>query len=182
MPMRPRLMTPVICALMFVAGGAEAQTGHAHDTSHAHAPKPGAHDSAAGADSAFAGVQARGKVAMGVDQYTSAHRFDDLAEGGRIELQRDPADTAGVRTIREHLKEIVEAFGGGNFETPGFVHDREVPGVRVMAARRALILYEFRPLPGGGEVRITSRDADAVKAIHEFLAFQRMDHHVEARE
>ena len=46
-------------------------------------------------DSAFAALQERGKVAMGVDQYTSAHRFDDLADGGRIELQRDPADTVG---------------------------------------------------------------------------------------
>src|SRR3712207_4822980 len=35
-------------------------------------------DAAAGAERAFAGVQARGEVAMGVDQYTSAHVFEDL--------------------------------------------------------------------------------------------------------
>lgn len=127
-------------------------------------------------DSAFAGVQARGQVAMGVDQYTSTHRFDDLADGGRIELQRDPSDSAGVRTIREHLQSIARAFAEGDFRTPGFVHDREVPGTRVMAERKAAIRYEFRPLPGGGEVRIRTTDREALRAVHEFLAFQRGDH------
>ena len=165
--------------LLLLAQGAEAQAAHAHDPSHAHTPK--AADSAGG-DTAFAAVQARGKIAMGVDQYTSQHRFQDLADGGRIELQRDPADTAGVRTIREHLEGIARAFAGGDFQTPGFVHDREVPGVRVMTALRERIRYEFQPLPGGSEVRITTRDPDALEAVHDFLAFQRMDHHVEVQE
>lgn len=173
--MRTRRRACFIAALALAPASAAAQSGHAHQVA------GGAHQPPA-ADSAFAGVQARGKVAMGVDQYTSQHRFDDLADGGRIELQRDPADSAGVRTIREHLQEIARAFAAGNFETPGFVHDREVPGARVMTARRESIRYEFRPLPGGGEVRITTRDPDAVAAVHEFLAFQRTDHHVEVQE
>jgi len=127
-------------------------------------------------DSAFAALQERGRAAMGVDQYTSAHRFDDLADGGRIELQRDPADTAGVRTIREHLAGIVRSFEGGDFRVPGLVHAGEVPGTEVMSARRRSIRYHFSPLPGGGEIRIHSADSDAVRAIHAFLAFQRGDH------
>jgi hypothetical protein len=31
-------------------------------------------------------------------------------------------------------------------------------------------------LPGGGEVRIRTASPAALAAIHEFLAFQRMDH------
>jgi hypothetical protein len=114
---------------------------------------------------------------MGVDQDTSAHQFDDLPNGGRIELQRDSTDTAGVRTIREHLQHIAMAFAGGDFNLPGFVHATSVPGTAVMAARRNLISYAFRPLPGGGEVLLTTTDSAAVSAIHEFLAFQRQDHH-----
>lgn len=131
---------------------------------------------AAAQDSAFAELQHRGHQAMGVDQYTSSHRFDDLPDGGRIELQRDSTDTAGVRTIREHLQEIARAFAGGDFTTPGFVHDREVPGTAVMRERKSAIRYEFRPLPGGGEVRITATGPEAIRAVHEFLAFQRQDH------
>ena len=129
------------------------------------------------ADSTYAQMQSRGKEAMGVDQYTSAHQFDDLPDGGRIELQRDSTDTAGVRTIREHLQHIAQAFKQGDFSLPGFVHAESVPGTAVMNANRALITYEYQPLPGGGEVRLASSDSASVSAIHAFLAFQRQDHH-----
>lgn len=127
-------------------------------------------------DSAFAGVQARGHEAMGVDQYTSAHRFEPLPDGGRIELQRDTADHAGVETIRAHMRDIAGRFARGDFTIPGFVHAQEVPGTRVMAERTAQIQYEAHELPGGAEVRIRSADSAAVAAVHEFLAFQRGDH------
>lgn len=128
------------------------------------------------ADSAFHALQARGKTAMGVDQYTSAHQFESLSDGGRIELQRQVDDSAGVTQIRRHLREIVVAFKSGDFRLPTMVHDMNVPGTDVMAARRDAIRYEFHELPRGGEVRILTRDPEAVRAIHEFLAFQRMDH------
>jgi hypothetical protein len=145
------------------------------------APAPVAHAQAV-ADTSFAAVQARGKRAMGVDQYTSTHRFDDLADGGRIVLQRAPADTAGARTIRAHLRDVAAAFARGDFATPGFVHGRDVPGTVTMAARRAAIAYAVRDLPGGGEVRITTTDAEALRAVHAFLAFQRADHRAGGRE
>src|SRR5438093_11458273 len=128
-------------------------------------------------DSAFHAMQQRGKVAMGVDQYSSFHRFEPAADGGRIVLVRDSTDAAGVRAIRDHLKGIAQAFTAGDFQTPGFVHDQTVPGTRVMSAKKAAIRYVFHPLPGGGEVRIVTRDAAAVTAVHEFLRFQRMEHH-----
>jgi hypothetical protein len=135
-------------------------------------------DSMAGAtrDTAFAALQQRGKQAMGVDQYTSTHHFDGQPDGGRIELQRDIADPAGVAQIRRHLQEIARAFSAGDFSTPDFVHMQQVPGTRVMAAKRAVITYTYRELPRGGEVRIVTTDPEAVAAIHEFLAFQRQDH------
>src|SRR5687768_6438610 len=129
-----------------------------------------------GADREFEGVQSRGRVAMGVDQYTSTHLFQPRPDGGRIELQRDHADSAGRAQILRHLHEIAGAFDSGNFSVPGFVHAREVPGTRLMAARRHEIRYEVESLPGGGALRLTSRDSLAVSAIHSFLAFQRKDH------
>ncbi len=129
-------------------------------------------------DSSFAAMQARGTMAMGVDQYTSWHRFDPLPDGGCIKLQRDSSDTAGTTAIREHLKDIAMRFRAGDFAIPGFVHAQQVPGTPVMAAKRAAIRYVFHPLPGGGEVRIVTRDAAAVAAVHQFLAFQRTEHHV----
>jgi dienelactone hydrolase len=137
----------------------------------------GEDQASAARDSGFEGVQARGAVAMGVDQYTSSHVFESLPDGGRIVLQRDSVDSAGAATIRMHLQHIARAFAEGDFALPGFVHAEEVPGTAVMRARRALIRYEFDTLPRGGQVRIQASDSLAVRAIHEFLSFQREDHH-----
>ena len=133
-----------------------------------------------GGDSAFAGVQARGGVAMGVNQYTSRHVFDPLPDGGRIALQRDAADSEGAAQIRRHMHEIAGRFAAGDFTLPGFVHARVVPGTGIMAARRTAIVYTVDTLPRGAAVRIRSADSTAVRAIHEFLAFQRHDHHAGA--
>lgn len=129
-----------------------------------------------GQDTAYHAMQQRGKMAMGVDQYTSFHRFEPAVDGGRIVLVRDSTDRAGVRTIRAHLQRIAQAFTVGDFRTPGFVHAQDVPGTRVMTAKKSAIRYVFHPLAGGGEVRIVSRDSAAVVAVHEFLAFQWREH------
>jgi hypothetical protein len=133
-------------------------------------------------DTSFAAMQKRGKVAMGVDQYTSIHNFDDLADGGRIELQRDRDDVAGTRAIRDHLKAISAAFSAGDFSAPAFVHMRDVPGTKTMAEKRNVIRYTFRELPRGGELRITTSDSVARAAVHQFMAFQRSDHHATGHE
>ena len=127
-------------------------------------------------DAEFAALQQRGKAAMGVDQYTSSHVFEALPDGGRIELQRAVEDSAGVAQIRAHMQHIRQSFSEGNFQLPMFVHDGPVPGTDVMAARRGALTYEYVELPRGGEVRIRTSDADALKAVHAFLQFQRMDH------
>ncbi|MGH7719980.1 MAG: hypothetical protein ACREON_14210 [Gemmatimonadaceae bacterium] len=147
---------------------AQGHTGHRR-----HSPADSSHRSA---DSAYRAMQERGRRAMGVDQYTSSHQFEALPDGGRIELQRQEDDSAGTRAIREHLREVALAFSRGDFETPAFVHDGEVPGARTMAERRNVISYQVRDLPRGGEIRITTRDSTALAAIHEFLAFQRAEH------
>lgn len=131
-----------------------------------------------GADESFAALQARGGAAMGVDQYTSAHVFEPLPDGGRIVLQREAEDPAGVATIRAHMTDIAARFAAGDFRLPGFVHAQTVPGTTIMAERRALIEYVADTLPRGGEVRIRTTDPSAVAAVHEFLAFQRQDHRV----
>jgi hypothetical protein len=127
-------------------------------------------------DSAFALVQARGHTAMGVDQYSSSHRFEPLPDGGRITLQRDQDDSVGTAQIRAHMRKIAAAFAAGDFTLPGFVHDQEVPGTAVMTALRPRISYTADTVPRGGSVRIRSDDSTAIAAVHQFLSFQRRDH------
>lgn len=134
-------------------------------------------------DRPFAAMQARGQAVMGVDQYTSAHVFEDLPDGGRIVLDRDDgADTAGVAAIRQHMRDIADAFQAGDFAKPFQVHAGEVPGTSVMTARRATITYAASDRPRGAEVRIRTTDSAAVAAVHAFLAFQRSAHHAAGHE
>jgi uncharacterized membrane protein len=126
----------------------------------------------------FAAMQSRGQQVMGVDQYSSAHVFEDLTDGGRVVLERDdPADTAAIATIRAHMRDIATAFRAGDFTKPFQVHDQDVPGTDVMRARRNSIGYEVIDRPRGGEVRIRTADPEAIRAIHTFLGFQRTEHH-----
>lgn len=138
---------------------------------------------AAQEDAAFTALQERGKAVMGVDQYTSAHVFEDLADGGRIILDReDSADTAAIRTIRQHMRDIALAFRAGDFVQPFQVHAHEVPGTDAMSARRAALSYTVIDRPRGAEVRITTTDTAAVRAVHQFLEFQRSDHQAPGHE
>jgi hypothetical protein len=128
-------------------------------------------------------MQERGKAVMGVDQYTSAHVFEDLPDGGRIVLDRDSAaDSSGIATIRQHMRDVAAAFRAGEFDKPFQVHAQVVPGTAVMTSRSALITYQVVDRPRGAEVRLRTADVGAVAAIHEFLAFQRGAHHAAAHE
>ncbi len=171
--MRIRILVGVSATALGLAAPAAAQQSPA-DSAHAK-HHPAAHSRAAG-DSAYSALQQRGQQVMGVDQYTSTHVFETLADGGRIELQRDVDDAAGIATIRAHLRDIAQRFAAGDFSPSAAVHAQDVPGTEVMAQKRAVIRYTFRELPRGGEVRITTSDAEALAAIHAFLAFQRQDH------
>jgi hypothetical protein len=161
-------LVSILLALAPLAASSRSALAQSHDHT--------GHRSAARDDSAFRALQKRGGLVMGVDQYTSSHQFRALPDGGRIQLVRQVDDTAGVRTIREHLRTVATQFAAGDFGASATVHGRTVPGTAVMRARRRVIRYEFRELPRGGEVRIRTRDPDALRAVHEFLAFQRSDH------
>ncbi len=129
------------------------------------------------ADSAFTAVQQRGERVMGVDQDAAKHVFEDLPDGGRVVLDWPTVtDTAEIRKIRGHMREIAADFTAGNFSKPFAVHAQTVPGTRTMTAKRAVIRYEAVDRAQGAEVRMRTTDSSAIQAIHDFLAFQRSDH------
>jgi hypothetical protein len=123
------------------------------------------------------GVDIRGDHAMGFSHETSTHHFRLLSDGGAIEVTaKDPNDKVTRDEIKNHLSHIVQMFTTGNFQIPMFIHDTVPPGVLVMKAKHASINYVFEQMPSGGRVRITTTDAEALKAVHQFLTFQTDDH------
>ena len=122
-------------------------------------------------------MNARGDKAMGFSQAKTTHHFRLLSDGGAIEVEaNDVKDTASRDQIRQHLAHIAEAFASGDFALPKDIHDQVPPGVSVMKQARDAITYRFQETERGGRVRISTRNTEALDAIHEFLRFQIREH------
>jgi hypothetical protein len=127
-----------------------------------------------------ADVEKQGDEAMGFSHDKTTHHFRLLPDGGAIEVTiNDGNDSQNVQAIRSHLTHIVAMFSKGDFSVPMFVHSQVVPGTTEMKERRAEISYTFEELPAGARVRISTKNHDALNAIHDFLRFQIQDHHTE---
>lgn len=170
----------IAAVLALVPAAARLAAQDSTRTDHGHMDHAAHHQSMR--DTTFAGLKERGGVYMGVAQEKSAHRFDNLDDGGRIELVSTTGDSADVAAIRRHFEMIAGQFRQGDFRTPFAVHDEPVPGTEVMQAKRAVIRYDIERIPGGAALRLRTSDADAVAAIHAFMAYQRKEHHAPGRE
>jgi hypothetical protein len=137
------------------------------------APEP---VTAAAADSAFKAMDMRHGEVVGEDPMALAHQFQSQPDGGDIILERQIHDDMGIKQIRAHLLLIARSFARGDFSLPGFVHEKPVPGTSVMAQLSDRITYAVEDLPHGGVVHIRTTDAQALQAIHSFIAFQIAEH------
>jgi len=125
----------------------------------------------------MADVKKHGAEAMGFDQDKTTHHFRLYKDGGAVEVQaNDPADTASIGQIRDHLKEQAKKFAAGDFSAPQHAHGQVPPGADTMTRLRSQIRYEFKSTESGGRLRITTTDTRALAAVHDFLRFQIKDH------
>jgi hypothetical protein len=127
-------------------------------------------------------LKERGTAAMGFDQNTTRHTFTETPDGGSIAVEvKDAADVKTRDQIRMHLDEIAHAFAKGNFTKPLQTHGEVPPGVTGMMQKKDAISYEYSDTPGGGIVRIRTKDAQALDAIHAFLKYQNDEHKPDAK-
>jgi len=125
----------------------------------------------------MADVKQHGAEAMGFDQDKTTHHFRLYKDGGAVEVAvKDPADTSSIGQIGDHLKQQAKKFAAGDFPVPKQTHGQMPPGVDPMTRLRSTIRYEFQSTEGGGRLRITTADAQALAAVHDFLRFQIEDH------
>ena len=122
-------------------------------------------------------MKQHGKLAMGFDPDKTTHHFNLTADGGSIAVEaNEPADGTSRDQIRAHLREIAASFRQGDFQKPFMTHSEVPPGVVAMQRLKAEIAYTFEETPRGGIVRISTRNADARAALHEFLRYQIKEH------
>lgn len=119
----------------------------------------------------------RGNIAMGFDQQKTTHHFKLAKNGGSINVfVKNAEDKESVRQIRDHLQHIAGEFKKGNFALPGFIHAQTPPGVPEMQKLKGDITYTYAQTANGAEVRIESKNKEAIAAIQQFLKFQITDH------
>ncbi|HEY6944715.1 MAG TPA: hypothetical protein VI431_06215 [Candidatus Acidoferrum sp.] len=123
------------------------------------------------------GVVKRGDEVMGFSHEKTTHHFRLYPDGGAIEAEaNDAKDTASRDQIRSHFGHIVTMFAAGNFSAPMLIHTQNPPGTETMKRLRDAIEYKLESTEKGARIRITTKDAEALRAVHEFLRFQIADH------
>ena len=128
-------------------------------------------------DQRFADMQSRGNRSMGFDQSKTTHHFRTLEDGGAIEVTvNDPANITDLAAIRDHLAQIAKQFASGDFSAPMMTHAEMPPGATEMQKLKDKIAYTYEELPAGARVRITTGDAKALQAVHQFLDYQIKEH------
>lgn len=124
-----------------------------------------------------AAMEKRGEHVMGFSQEKTTHHFLLYADGGAIQVTaNDAKDTESRDQIRTHLSHITGIFAAGNFDAPMLIHGLTPPGVPALQRLKARVSYTFEEIEGGARVRIATKDAEAIQAVHEFLRFQITDH------
>ena len=130
-----------------------------------------------GHDAHLAAAGERGAKAMGFSQMATTHHFILTREGGLIQVEvNDAKDAENLAAVRQHLAHIARLFAEGDFNTPMLVHDRVPPGVARMQRLRTEITYAYEETDRGARVRIKTKSAEALAAVHDFLRFQIKDH------
>ena len=136
-------------------------------------PQSQAHDH----DAHHRDMLTRGAQAMGFDQERTVHHFLLYENGGAIDVAvKEASDHANLHAVRQHLQEIAGLFKAGDFGKPALTHAQQVPGTADMTRLKDRITYQYEETPAGGRVRIVTRDAAALAAVHAFLHFQIEDH------
>jgi hypothetical protein len=134
-------------------------------------------DKPAAQDDHHQGVIERGDHVMGFSHDKATHHFRLYADGGAIEAESNNANDAATRDeIRLHFGHIAKMFAAGDFSAPMLIHSQNPPGAEIIKRLREAIQYRLENTEHGARIRITTKNADAVAAVHEFLRFQIKDH------
>lgn len=127
-------------------------------------------------------VAQRGAQVMPFRLQATTHIFTKTADGGiqRV-VVRDAADTAQIKLIREHLRDMQARFERGDFSGPSHIHGVDMPGLAALkAAKLGAVSYVCRDVDPGADLEFRTSDPTLVAAIHTWFDAQVSDHGADA--
>lgn len=123
-------------------------------------------------------VARRGADVMPFSLAATRHVFTKTSDGGTQRVvARKPSDTAQVKLVRQHLREIETQFRRGDFTGPAHIHGAQMPGLADLeSARPGEIAIDYRDVPGGAELAYRTANPALVTALHSWFDAQVSDH------
>ena len=130
-----------------------------------------------------ADVSARGATVMPFELKATTHLFSKTGAGGVQQvIAKAPRNSAQIRLVREHLREIATQFAAGNFSAPARIHGASMPGLlELRKAGPGKIGISYEDLPAGGQIRYSTASAPLVAALHQWFDAQLSDHGADAK-
>ena len=108
---------------------------------------------------------------------SASYQFVVTRSGGLIRLTVDDPDNAeAAGRAQIDLREAAAQYARGEFSGEPATHGLTPPGTPQMRQLRNRIIYTEHAIQDGAELIISSTDARAVTAIHQFLEFQIREH------
>jgi hypothetical protein len=129
-----------------------------------------------------ADVAQRGGEVMPFSLAATTHVFTKTPRGGVQQvIAKNPADTAQVRLVRQHLREIEAQFRKGDFSGPAHIHGMDMPGLaELKAAPAGSIAISYKDVKGGAELAYRTANPELVAALHRWFDAQLSDHGADA--
>jgi hypothetical protein len=167
--------TVALLAALALAGCAQTQAPPAMD--HARMDHA-AHMAQMAQERRQAEVSRRGVDVMPFSLAATTHVFTKTAQGGvQKVIAKDPADSAQVQLVRQHLQEFRTPFLRGDFSGPAHIHGGNMPGLaELQAAKAAQIAIAYQEIPAGAQLSYSTREGALVHALHKWFDAQLSDH------
>ena len=129
-------------------------------------------------------VARRGPDVMPFSLEATKHVFTKTARGGIQQVvATDGSDAEQIRLVRQHLQEIRQQFGNGDFSGPAHIHGHDMPGLaELRAAPPGVVSVAYKPVDGGAQLTYSTQDPKLVAALHRWFDAQLSDHGPDAME
>ena len=127
-------------------------------------------------------VAKRGAQVMPFDLKATTHVFTRTPDGGvQSVVAKNPQDSAQVKLIRSHLKDIRAQFVKGDFSGPSHIHGHDMPGLRQLeGAGPGQIRLDYADLSDGAKITYSAKAPELVAALHAWFDAQLSDHGADA--
>ena len=123
-------------------------------------------------------VAKRGVDVMPFSLPATTHIFSKADVGGVQQVvARKSSETAQVKLVRQHLKEIREQFLKGDFSGPAHIHGQNMPGLaELKTAKPGQIAIVYKDIQGGAQLTYATPEPRLVIALHAWFDAQLSDH------